>query len=436
MGCTILHAFNWTFEEIRTRLEELKATGYQAVLTSPIAYSKGDAWYMRYQPLDFRLILSPLGNKQEFEQLVREARQFGIDIYVDVVINHMAHRLDDNLDFPGSAELQNYRTDPKFEQSRLYGDLSKNQFSADDFNRKAIIRNYNSVYEIRNYRIQDHRVPNGLPDFELNDWVISQQKQMLLALIDLGAAGFRIDAAKHVPVTHLNRITDDSALRAVQIFAEVIPNAHYEILKETLYNTNLSLYDFPLFHKMRKAFKWGESLRRIYHQEEHPLISRFRAITFANTHDIPNNEAMADQMFYDLGEELLATAYILGRDGGCPLIFTDKGDNIHETESFGNRWKNFYRDPTLKQMIRFHNHAHGSPMRSVWVDDGIIAYERVGRGFFAINKTSDEAQLRLSFSSLAGPLHDVLSTDSVTVRDGQADVRIPARSSRMFVNDR
>ena len=59
MACAILHAFNWTFDEIISRVEEIKEAGYQAILTSPISYSLGNEWWMRYQPLDFRIIYSP-----------------------------------------------------------------------------------------------------------------------------------------------------------------------------------------------------------------------------------------------------------------------------------------------------------------------------------------------------------------------------------------
>jgi len=47
-----------------------------------------------------------------------------------------------------------------------------------------------------------------LPDFEFNNWLITQQKQYLKELINMGVTGFRIDAAKHLPLNHLNAVIE------------------------------------------------------------------------------------------------------------------------------------------------------------------------------------------------------------------------------------
>lgn len=40
------------------------------------------------------------------------------------------------------------------------------------------------------------------------------------------------------------------------------------------------------------------------------------------THDIPNNDVFLD-LIMDEEDEWIAYAYILGRDGGVPLVYTD-----------------------------------------------------------------------------------------------------------------
>ncbi len=436
MGCAILHAFNWTFAEITDRLDEIQTAGYTAILTSPISYSHGEEWWMRYQPLDYRLIHSPLGDKQAFVTLLEQAKLHDIGIYVDIVINHMAHRAEgESLFFPGEAELENYRTDPALTASHLYGDLTKNQFAPGDFNPKRMIENYNSIEEIRNYRIQDERVPNGLPDFKLVSKVAWEQKQYLLALLELGVIGFRIDAAKHVPTAHLNAIIDEEILAQAHVFAEVIPNQRYQIMSEVINETEIALYDFPLFYRIRKSFDWGESFKQLEALENYPPISKFRAITFVNTHDIPNNRAMNGHLFHSMTDEMLAYAYILGRDGGCPLIFTDKGDNQNAVESFGNRWHNLYKDPALQKMLQFHNAAHGQPMRFSLVNDGLLVCERRDTGFFAINKTSDPLEAAVSFDSLDGPFVDRFTQQRVTIQNRTCALTVPPRAVLMFLSE-
>ena len=97
MGCTILHAFNWSFNSIIENLQEIKDAGYYAILTSPITLSEGKEWWQRYQPLDFRIIQSPLGGKKEFKTLTDVAKQLDIKIYVDVVININCDRSRSNI---------------------------------------------------------------------------------------------------------------------------------------------------------------------------------------------------------------------------------------------------------------------------------------------------------------------------------------------------
>lgn len=57
MGCAIVHAFNWKFDDIKVNLGAIKQAGYKGILASPVNYTQGDQWYKRYQPLDQRLIL-------------------------------------------------------------------------------------------------------------------------------------------------------------------------------------------------------------------------------------------------------------------------------------------------------------------------------------------------------------------------------------------
>jgi alpha-amylase len=77
---------------------------------------------------------------------------------------------------------------------------------------------------------------------------------------------------------------------------------------------------------------------------------------------------MKDLLFELMKDEMLAYAYLFGRDGGCPLLFTDKGDNKNSVNSYNNRWKELYKNPEIIKMLHFHNQTHGSDMKFVYVD--------------------------------------------------------------------
>jgi alpha-amylase len=139
MGNVILHAFNWKFEEIQRKAPEIKEIGYSAVLISPPALSEGAFWYDRYQPVDYRMILSPLGDLKNLTEMIGALKENGLKVFVDIVFNHMAHRPDDHLDFPGNDMLERYQNEPAFKENQLFGNLEENLFSSADFNKKRCI---------------------------------------------------------------------------------------------------------------------------------------------------------------------------------------------------------------------------------------------------------------------------------------------------------
>uniref|UniRef100_UPI0038F67BEB hypothetical protein n=1 Tax=Streptomyces turgidiscabies TaxID=85558 RepID=UPI0038F67BEB len=60
--------------------------------------------------------------------------------------------------------------------------------------------------------------------------------------------------------------------------------------------------------------------------------------------------------------ESLAYSYILGRDGGVPLIYTDLDTSRIKNKSGQPRWLNAWYDPKIIAQIEFHNRMHGLPM--------------------------------------------------------------------------
>ncbi|MBO5272864.1 MAG: starch-binding protein [Muribaculaceae bacterium] len=88
---TILHCFDWTFNQIKEELPNIAAAGFTSVQTSPC---QGNAntnaeWYYAYQPYDFYFADGGIGTKQQLKDLCTEADKYGIKIIVDVVANHL-----------------------------------------------------------------------------------------------------------------------------------------------------------------------------------------------------------------------------------------------------------------------------------------------------------------------------------------------------------
>lgn len=390
MNDVILHAFDWRYADIASNAKQIAGLGYGAVLIPPPLYSRDDEsgreWWNRYQPKDYRILRSFLGNKRDLELAIAALHAKGVRVYADVVFNHMANeQRPDPRNFPGEAELQRYQLEHgEFEKDWLYGNLNVGLFSPWDFNQDGDIQDWTDLHEATEHSL------SGLPDLELNQWVIDQQRACLGALNAMQIDGYRIDAMKHLPESHLRNVFETAEMAGKYVFGEALTSNDLEeaaFLWPLLDIPNLSFYDFPLHETLRRTFSPGGSMRELVDPAAFgQALPWWQAVTFSVTHDMPNNEGFRGVMLQPQ-DEYLANVYLLGRDGGVPLIYTDHNQSTGTHPEDRDRWANAWRRGDLAAMLRFHNGVHGQPQRTLFEDDGFIVFARGDRGLVAINKT-------------------------------------------------
>jgi alpha-amylase len=390
MSDVILHAFDWRYSELAENAEKIAGIGFGAVLTPPPLYSRSDddgkEWWQRYQPKDYRVLRSYLGNKADLVMAINRLHENGVRVYADIVFNHMANEnRPDRYNFPGDAELARYRLErAEFEQDRLYGSLDDGLFSPWDFNMEGDIQNWMDAHEAT------ERSLSGLPDLDLNQWVISQQQACLHCLNRMGFDGYRIDAVKHLPEDHILRVFETVDMSGRFMFGEALTSNDNEervFLWPLFADTDFSFYDFPLHETLRRVFSPGGTMRELVDPAAYgQALPKFRAVTFSVTHDMPNNDGFRGVML-EPQDEYLAGAYIMGRDGGVPLVYSDNNQSARTYPGDRDRWADSWLRPDIAAMVRFHNFVHGMAERPLFEDDGYIVFARGDRGIVAINKT-------------------------------------------------
>ena len=108
----ILHLLTWEWKNIEYNLDKIKEAGFTGIQISPIqeckplwnnngTIEKGTCewynvlereWWKLYQPLSFT-IGNFLGSEEDFISLCNKAKEeFGIEVYVDVVLRHVANK--------------------------------------------------------------------------------------------------------------------------------------------------------------------------------------------------------------------------------------------------------------------------------------------------------------------------------------------------------
>jgi len=436
----ILHAFNWTYDEVENKAQEIADIGYKQVLVAPPLKS-GDncAWWARYQPQDIRVIDHCLGNKQSFQSMINALSSRGVSVYADIVLNHMANERNNSTYFPGDGALADYANQSSYwNNQKLFGNLNNGLFSPWDFHAEACISDYNNVWQVQNWRICGGGGDRGLPDLDPNSYVRDQQRSYLQALKDMGAKGFRVDAAKHMTNWHMNQIFTSSIKSGMHVFGEVITGGgtnssdYQNFLGPYLSGTDHDAYDFPLLNAMRNAMSPGGSLTLL----ENPLafgnaLQGSRAVTMPITHDIPTNDGFR-YLIMDPTDEYLAYTYVLGRRDGAPMVFSDR------TGTDNNRWVNAYQESDIKAMVKFHNRVSGSGQETVFSDDCVLAFRRDKEGVVGINKCGDERWIELSTDGKYywyRTYRDTFTGETFSIDSSSEWVRIPGRGARMWYAD-
>lgn len=178
----IVHLFEWRWGDIANECETfLGPNGFAGVQVSPPnenVIANNRPWWERYQPVSYQLNTRS-GSTSEFANMVSRCYQAGVRIYVDAVINHMAA-----ITGTGTGGSESNSVDRNF-PAVPYSNL--------DFNERCSIEDYNNIYQVRNCELV------GLPDLNQgSEYVREQIVRFFDSLVDLGVAGFRVDAAKHM----------------------------------------------------------------------------------------------------------------------------------------------------------------------------------------------------------------------------------------------
>lgn len=215
----IVHLFEWKFADIAAECERfLGPNGFAGVQVSPIhenvvLQAEGRPWYERYQPISYK-ILTRSGNEAEFIDMVDRCNRVGVRIYVDIVPNHMTAKTGQIVGTGGST-----------------ADVARRQYPAvpygpEHFHSVCNINNYQNATEVRDCELV------GLPDLNQGHPQVRQKvMEFMNRVVDMGVAGFRVDASKHMWPADLAEMYRDLRNLSTKYFP---PNAQPYLYQEVI----------------------------------------------------------------------------------------------------------------------------------------------------------------------------------------------------------
>lgn len=463
---TMVHLFEWKWDDIARECETfLGPRGYGGIQISPpnenlAIWSRQRPWWERYQPISYRLVTRS-GNEQQFANMVRKCNDAGVRIYVDAIINHMTGTWNENTGTGGStADFGNWG----------YPGVP---YGRNDFNWP------HCVIQGHDYGCCADRVRNcelsGLKDLNQgNEYVRQQIVNYMNHLINLGVAGFRIDAAKHMWPGDLRVIYDrlhnlntahgfPSGARPY-IYQEVI-DLGGEVISRDEYTPLAAVTEFKFGMELSRAFNRGNQLRWLHNfGPAWGLLASGDSLTFIDNHDNQRGHGAGGNIltYKNAKQYKGAIAFMLAHPYGWPQLMSsfdfhdteagppmDSSGNIispsiNSDQSCGNGWICEHRWRQIYSMVAFRNQAGNSALSNWWDNGGNqIAFCRGNAGFVAFNNEYWDLNETLQTCLPAGTYCDVISGEKsgsnctgkrVTVGgDGRAHISLGANEFDMVL---
>ncbi|KAL8584598.1 hypothetical protein ACOMHN_002328 [Nucella lapillus] len=429
----ITQLFEWRWDNIANECQRfLGPYGYCGVQISPpsenaVVASPYRPWWERYQPVSYKLVTRS-GDENALQDMISRCHKVGVRIYADVVTNHMTGAMGSGTgtgSSPWNGDRLTYPGVP-------YG---PNDFNGDHncHSGDGIIYNYNNAEEVRNCRLVN------LADLALgSDYVRGKVTGYLNHLIDLGVAGFRVDAAKHMwpgdltaIVGHLKDLRSDMYGSGKRPFVvqEVIDTGG-EAVKADDYLQSGRITNFKFGLELAKVFRRQNAMKYLKNWGEGwGMWSGNDVLNFIDNHDNQREQDLAVLTHTDHRLYKAATAFMLAHPYGLPRIMSsyefssgvqgppdNGGTTAHVTVnadmSCSGGWVCEHRWRQIYNMVAFRNLAGTAPLSNWWSgSDYQIAFGRGDKAFIAFNLESGRLQATLQTGLPQGSYCDVISGD-------------------------
>ncbi len=412
--------------------------GVTGLWLMPLAESPS---YHGYDVVDYRAVEADYGTAEDFRALVAAARERGIAVVVDLVINHSS------------------REHPWFQDARTPGSAHDDWYLWAD-ERPAVARGDGSrVWHPDGGRFYYGYFWEGMPDLNLENAAVTAELDGIAAfwLDEMGVDGFRLDAARHLiedgrklentPATFDWLIGFRDRIKATHPDALVLGEVWDAASMSSRYVRDGALdltFDFGLAGATVSAIRAGDAgAVRAAQQEAIELYPPGGLATFLTNHD---QDRVMSELDDDAAAASLAAALLL-TGGGTPFVYYGeeigltgrKPDERIRTPmrwnatapaagfSGGTPWQPLGEDPagtdvasqaadpasllsTYRSLIALRT-AHPALSSGKWTpvdaaDDGVVASLRHGGGeaFLVVANVADEPVVEPSLSLAAGPL--------------------------------
>ena len=414
---TILHCFDWKYEDIKAELPNIAAAGFTAVQTSPAQPggnndpdAESGTWWWLYQPLSFHIGKNYLGTPEELQDLCTEAHKYGIKVIVDIVANHLAG---------DHTYIQDDLKDSQY--WREYHDYNYHEDTGTDDRKDPYWEGKNSRY------ITTHKAL-GMPDIvSENSYVQQCVKTYIQELKSAGVDGLRWDTLKHIQVPIENCAFFTTAIEAcngMYNYGESLgdPGAGNETDNRTLmqeYTSLMSVTDDVYGNNIRKAFAAGNMPDNLLGNWINRGVSADKLVYWAESHDTWSNAEDGNGDSTNVPQSVIDRVYavVASRSGATSLYFYRTSEKKKNYILAGVKGSTHFTSPEVAEVNHFHNAFNG---QSEYISslNNIVYIERGTKGV-VITKIDGAGNVKLNANRMVdGTYTDHVSGNTFTVQNG------------------
>ncbi len=363
---TILHCFDWTYNDIKAELNNIAEAGFTAIQTSPAQQGGGTGvWWWLYQPLGFYIGSNGLGTKAELQSLCTEAEKYGIKVVVDVVANHLAGN-----------------------HSNIDNDLKSSQY----WHTYGSVSNWADRYQVTHGEI-------GMPDLNTeNSYVQNKVKNYISELKSVGVDGIRFDAAKHIGLPSegdgfWSTVTSD---KSMWYYGEILggpddrESGNEGLMKE--YTSYITVTDSNYSKTLRDSFNSGYAPSS-YGNWCARGISNNKLIYWAESHDTWSNNK--DWGYSNgMSQNVIDRAYAIAasRDDITALYFSRPSSSNKDSIMIGQKGSTHFTSSEVAAVNHFHNamigqkdyYVNSNGNAAVCREEGVVVVKGSGSGYVSI----------------------------------------------------
>ncbi len=331
---TILHCFDWTFEDITKALPLIARSGFTSIQVSPVQGNGeyGTPWYYVYNPYGFKIFDSYGYTAEELKTLCDEADKYGINIIMDVIANHLDKNMVSVFD------------------NRLVND----EYWHEHHN----IQDYTNREQITNGSL------DGLYDLNTENELIQQMVyNYTQELKDLGVDGIRWDAAKHIALpSEGSDFWKIAANNGLYNYGEILTGPTDDKNNDHLmaeYTEYMSVTDSTYSNTLTESFYRGTAPEITGNWTDRG-VAKDKLVYWGESHDTYSNNWTTGGTT-NIDQNIIDRAYSVAaaREGATSLYFSRPFAFDKDEIYIGEKGSEHFSSPEISAVNHFHNAMAG-----------------------------------------------------------------------------